>query len=55
MFEATGYVYIMAWHVGMILLALVLLLFFRKRLVPLAMTPPLGLATKYKSGTFYRL
>uniref|UniRef100_A0A183GQN0 MFS domain-containing protein n=1 Tax=Heligmosomoides polygyrus TaxID=6339 RepID=A0A183GQN0_HELPZ len=55
LFEASGYKYIMVYHLIVITLAAVMVAVLQKRLVPLELTPVNGKATKYKRGTFYRM
>nr|CDJ81459.1 Major facilitator superfamily domain-containing [Haemonchus contortus] len=55
LFEATGYRYIVAYHLLMIVVGAVAAYIFRRRLIPLQMTPTAGKATKFKRGIFYRM
>ncbi|VDK55016.1 unnamed protein product [Anisakis simplex] len=54
LFEKIGYSVPMAILLGMVLLADVVIITFRKRLVPLKLIPPIGVKTPYKNGVFYR-
>ncbi|CAJ0603064.1 unnamed protein product [Cylicocyclus nassatus] len=55
LFADSGYKYIMVYHLFIILFAAVMAFILRRRLVPLELTPAVGIATKFKRGTFYRM
>uniref|UniRef100_A0A0N5AG21 MFS domain-containing protein n=1 Tax=Syphacia muris TaxID=451379 RepID=A0A0N5AG21_9BILA len=55
LFERVGYLYTSLVNLIILSLALCLLFFTRRRLVPLRLKPEVGVATAYKLGTFYRL
>ncbi|VDK51684.1 unnamed protein product [Anisakis simplex] len=55
LFENGGYLPPVVVLLGMLASALTAVVIFRRRLVPLRLTPKIGLATPYKNGIFYRL
>uniref|UniRef100_A0A915B4G4 Major facilitator superfamily (MFS) profile domain-containing protein n=1 Tax=Parascaris univalens TaxID=6257 RepID=A0A915B4G4_PARUN len=55
LFERSGYLLPMVILLALLAIALATLTVFRKRLVCLQLIPPVGVATPYKHGTFYRL
>ncbi|XGW29451.1 hypothetical protein V3C99_008903 [Haemonchus contortus] len=55
LFRHSGYKYIMVTQIGIIGFALVLVIVFYERLVPLKLRPDPGKAAKYKDGVFYTM
>lgn len=55
LFEISGYLWLMVVQLTLVLFGIILMLVFRHRLVPLRLKPEIGVPTKYKFGTFYRL
>ncbi|KAK6039586.1 hypothetical protein COOONC_22910 [Cooperia oncophora] len=53
LFKYSGYKYVMVTQICTLGLALVMVIVFYHRLVPLKMKPPPGKAAKYKEGVFY--
>ncbi|VDN44149.1 unnamed protein product [Gongylonema pulchrum] len=45
----------MVVQLSLLLVGIILVTVFRRRLVPLCLIPEIGVPTKYKAGTFYRL
>ncbi|VDM44242.1 unnamed protein product [Toxocara canis] len=55
LFENSGYLWPTVIHLLMLLVGLLLVIVFYKRIVPLKLKPETGVPTRYKSGIFYRL
>ncbi|VDO77783.1 unnamed protein product [Haemonchus placei] len=55
LFRHSGYKYIMVTQIGTIGFALLLVIVFYNRLVPLKLRPDPGKAAKYKDGVFYTM
>lgn len=55
LFEASGYLWPTVIHFLMLLIGLVFLLVFYRRIVPLKLIPERGVPTHYRNGVFYRL
>ncbi|VDM28185.1 unnamed protein product [Toxocara canis] len=55
LFESSGYLWPTVIHFIMLLIGLVLLIVFYRRLVPLPLLPKTGVPTRYKNGVLYRL
>uniref|UniRef100_A0A0M3IBC0 MFS domain-containing protein n=1 Tax=Ascaris lumbricoides TaxID=6252 RepID=A0A0M3IBC0_ASCLU len=55
LFEQSGYLWPMLLLLIILIVCISAVLICRKRLVPLQLIPPLGVATPYKRGVFYRL
>uniref|UniRef100_A0A0R3RRZ7 MFS domain-containing protein n=1 Tax=Elaeophora elaphi TaxID=1147741 RepID=A0A0R3RRZ7_9BILA len=54
-FEKSGYLWPMLGQLTLLIVGIVMILVFRRRLIPLRLKPEIGVPTKYKLGTFYRL
>ncbi|EFO23493.1 hypothetical protein LOAG_04989 [Loa loa] len=54
-FEKSGYLWPMLGQLTLLIIGIVVTITFRQRMVPLRMKPEIGVPTKYKFGTFYRL
>uniref|UniRef100_A0A1I7YGL4 MFS domain-containing protein n=1 Tax=Steinernema glaseri TaxID=37863 RepID=A0A1I7YGL4_9BILA len=54
-FEKSGYLWPTSGQLALLLIGMFLITFFRRRLTALEIVPRLGVATRYKKGTFYRL
>ncbi|KHN72420.1 Major facilitator superfamily domain-containing protein 8 [Toxocara canis] len=55
LFEQSGYIWPTAINLAMVVIALFFVLLLYRRLVPLQLKPPNGVATRYKAGVFYHL
>uniref|UniRef100_A0A915B2H6 Major facilitator superfamily (MFS) profile domain-containing protein n=1 Tax=Parascaris univalens TaxID=6257 RepID=A0A915B2H6_PARUN len=55
LFEDSGYFWPMLLPLIVMVICISAVLIYRKRLIPLQLIPPLGVATPYKRGVFYRL
>ncbi|VDM40501.1 unnamed protein product [Toxocara canis] len=55
LFESNGYLLPMVILLTMLAVAVLTIIIFHHRLVPLQLIPPVGVPTPYKHGTFYRL
>ncbi|VDK64915.1 unnamed protein product [Onchocerca ochengi] len=55
LFEKSGYLWPMLIQLTLLIACIILNIIFRHRLIPLRLKPEIGVPTKYKFGTFYRL
>ncbi|MCP9264706.1 Major facilitator superfamily domain-containing protein 8 [Dirofilaria immitis] len=55
LFEKSGYLWPMIIQLALLVVGIIISIVFRHRLFPLRLKPEIGVPTKYKFGTFYRL
>ncbi|VDK74204.1 unnamed protein product [Litomosoides sigmodontis] len=54
-FEKSGYLWPMLGQLTLLIIGIIVIIVYRHRLIPLRLKPEIGVPTKYKFGTFYRL